>query len=437
MKKKIFVLLLLFITSSSINALEMAKFTYPPSFPYSEGKGITSFFKMDYMYISQKMSFKISGTCDIPLKIRATIYLVKDNCYFDPITIPAIIKGKRFHLNSKLLDEPGTYSIQFSAAPKRGGKFASLGSIMLFCGLDPSKAAERRFYMNLGRRDALRSGYSNNYYSIGPIPSTVKNKVRLKITLKKAVKCHFEVIKKEYGNFPRILHFPANFKKGTRTFDYFVKDGPGTYNFKIYILITLPNGRKRLDSDLAFEVRCPNPLPLTTSSTALSSKLIRFIKKNIGKKVGNGSCGELYTTYTRSNNTEILILPMTAERLFKTAPGQKLPLSLLKEFYSGNNVREQYGQTISAKDLRPGDLIEMLDAVWHEKITYGKDHRWSTGGMAHGAVVYKKLGNGKFLIAHQNIGGVKKVRITGFNVKRVKGKEIKYTRLTRGLVPVK
>ena len=102
----------------------------------------------------------------------------------------------------------------------------------------------------------------------------------------------------------------------------------------------------------------------------LNAKIIAFVNKNIGKKVGRGECWDL----------------------------AQIPLD---EYQADWDGQYKYGEKIDYKKdkVLPGDIIQFEKVIIKEQ----DENKFITTSLPHHtAIVYEVLGNGVFKIANQN-----------------------------------
>lgn len=127
-----------------------------------------------------------------------------------------------------------------------------------------------------------------------------------------------------------------------------------------------------------------------------NAKIVEYVNTVIGKKVGRGECWDLANEALTYAN---------AQWKFPTTFGK--PIDYKKEV------------------ILPGDLIQIKNVVMESR-TDTSIVRWKM--LEHTAIVYATTNSYQISIAEQNVNGVRKVMISHWNLKDVKGGSLLFYR---------
>lgn len=172
---------------------------------------------------------------------------------------------------------------------------------------------------------------------------------------------------------------------------YLIRDGIGTYT------ITL-SGSTQSNSQsyqgLGFFTHAVNKaLPANLLSLELNGKIIEYANNMMGTTVGCGECWDLIQ-----------------EALDKNLADWTRPTS--------------YGRLLNPEtdEIKAGDIIQFRSLKITEHLPGGVTKRETIGEPDHTAIIYKTLGNKRYILAHQNVNGKRSV---------LKG-EVNLTKITSG-----
>lgn len=159
---------------------------------------------------------------------------------------------------------------------------------------------------------------------------------------------------------------------------YLIKDGSGNYTITFF-------GKERKDSSkyqgLAFlsQTITEND-PADIPEIELNDKILQFVDRVHGSKVGRGECWDL-----------------AQEALDSNLADWTRPLA--------------FGQPLDpdADEIKAGDIIQIRNLKISEHLPNNVTRTESLGAPDHTAVIYKVLGKKHFTLAHQNVKGKRTV----------------------------
>lgn len=129
---------------------------------------------------------------------------------------------------------------------------------------------------------------------------------------------------------------------------------------------------------------------------SLNQRIHSYVKSSKGKRIGRGECWDLAAQ----------------------------ALNSVKAKWDG---RYGFGQKVNFMSdcIFPGDILQFHKVVFESKSGYQTRREEM---MHHTAVIYEVLGPGKYIIAHQNANGVRKVTHTEINMADLKKGTITFFR---------
>lgn len=178
---------------------------------------------------------------------------------------------------------------------------------------------------------------------------------------------------------------------------YFLKDGKGRYNFKIFG----SNYDTANYTGLCYwTIDSKKDYPGNLLDLNINKKILNYVEKVIGKKVGRGECWDL-----------------AQEAL---------------DYYSADWKRPtKFGILIDHKkdEVLPGDIIQMYNV----RLEYGNRIEYF-GLPQHTAIVYKVLSKDHFQLAHQNVAGKRTVILSELNLNYIKTGHLQFYRPIAGFI---
>lgn len=162
---------------------------------------------------------------------------------------------------------------------------------------------------------------------------------------------------------------------------YLIKDGAGTYTIKL--------SGSRQSGSLSFEglgfftYTVKKALPAGLHRRELNDRIINFVDRVMGTTVGRGECWDLAQQALDLN---------LADWSRPTAFGLHL--------------------NPETDEIKAGDIIQFRSVTITGHLPGGVTKRETWGTPDHTAVIYKVLGKKNYILAHQNVGGIRSV-ITG------------------------
>ncbi len=240
-----------------------------------------------------------------------------------------------------------------------------------------------------------------NTFKLQPIEKNVDYKIRLKGSSKyknlwfqiSRISPKNQIIKKR--DIKLILNKESQFD-----YYYYLKDKPGDYKIMVLGNNSLSERYTGLCSFTV--VSLANP-PKKFSELLINDKVLKYVDKVMGKKVGRGECWDLAQ--------EIL------------------------DHYSADWIRTlEFGVRLDPeKDkILPGDIVQMRTV----KLQYGRTTEYF-GRPQHTAIIYKVAAKGDYILAHQNVAGKRYVLKSKFNLKHLKSGSVQFFRPIAGLIKVK
>lgn len=165
---------------------------------------------------------------------------------------------------------------------------------------------------------------------------------------------------------------------GTFSVRYLMKDGIGSYTITFF-------GNERKDSleyqgIATFTQSITETLPDDLLNIDLNEKILEFVDRTLGSKVGRGECWDLAQEALDTNLAD-WTRPVTFG----------LPLD-------PDNA-----------EIKAGDIIQVRNLKTVEHLPNNVTRRESLGAPDHTAVIYKVLGKKHFTLAHQNVQGKRAV----------------------------
>lgn len=185
------------------------------------------------------------------------------------------------------------------------------------------------------------------------------------------------------GGAQKRLALPLD-KNGNFNVVWLFKDGPGTY--EVVFFGSAKERATKYDGIAFTEVRVKAKLPANFEGLNINRKIIAFVDSHMGQKVGTGECWDLAQEALEYNLAD-WERPVTFGRLLDPQKDTVLP-----------------GDIIQFKSVTITTKTEQSTRV--EKV----------GAPDHTAVVYEVKGKLHYMLAHQNLGGVKKVKVTEMNL---------------------
>ena len=171
---------------------------------------------------------------------------------------------------------------------------------------------------------------------------------------------------------------------------YLLKDGIGTYTVTFF-------GSGQKDSlnyqGLAFfSHTVKETLPANLLRLELNGKVIEYVNKVTGSRVGRGECWDL-----------------AQEALDMNLADWTRPTSFGTPLNPETDV------------IKAGDIIQFRSLKITEQLPGGVTRRETLGDPDHTAVIYKVLGKKQYTLAHQNVGGRRSVMTGNINLAKVTG----------------
>jgi hypothetical protein len=236
-------------------------------------------------------------------------------------------------------------------------------------------------------------------FTLNPIPSKISGKLHIKGT----AKYKYVLLQVQYkGN-----QSAANFKPDNKNqFNYLYLISQGTGKLKM-IFFGSNSTLGPYEGICQFEIENQKKISLNDPILKINKKIINYVKKTIGKKVGRGECWDIAQ-------------------------------AALDDLHANWKRVTDFGKKIDWKKEKvlPGDIIQFRNVKIVTKTKKGT--RIETIGQPdHTAIVYSVKKKGVYEIAHQNIGGKRFMLIGTLNLTgNVTGK-IDFYRPIAGLIKAK
>ncbi len=238
----------------------------------------------------------------------------------------------------------------------------------------------------------------NKKFQLQPVKKNIDYKIRLKGSSKyknlwfqiSRISPKSRVIKKR--DIKLILNKESKFD-----YYYYLKDKSGKYKVTVFGNNYLS---ERYTGLCNFTVLSHADPPKKLSELNINDKVLKYVDKVMGKKVGRGECWDLAQ--------EIL------------------------DYYSADWIRTlEFGVRLDPeKDkILPGDIVQMRSV----KLQYGRTTEYF-GRPKHTAIIYKVIAKGDYILAHQNVAGKRYVLKGKFNLNHMKSGTIKFFRPIAGLI---
>ncbi len=181
---------------------------------------------------------------------------------------------------------------------------------------------------------------------------------------------------------------------------YYFKDGEGEYNITIF-------GTK---NSYNFTGLCTFKISVTNSINSnvlhklyLNEKIVNYVEKLIGKKIGRGECWDLAQYVLDHFNAD-----------------------WSRPFNFGVPYNYKYNK------IQAGDIVQMYDVV----LEYN-NRKEIYGSPDHTAIVYKVNRNGLLTLAHQNVFGKRYVILSKFDPAKLKKGHLRFYRPVSGFIEIR
>ena len=177
---------------------------------------------------------------------------------------------------------------------------------------------------------------------------------------------------------------------GSFNIRYLIKDGPGTYT--ITFSGSEQSGSLNYQGLGFFTHTVTKSLPANLLRLELNDKIIEYVNKVIGSKVGRGECWDLAQEALDENLAD-----------WTRPVNFGLPLNP------------------AGDEIKAGDIIQFRSIKITEHLPGGVTRYESLGSPDHTAVVYEVLGKKHYIVAHQNVRGNRNVTTGEINLSKVTG----------------
>lgn len=177
---------------------------------------------------------------------------------------------------------------------------------------------------------------------------------------------------------------------GSFTIRYLIKEGPGTYTTTLSG--SEQSGSLNYQGLGFFTYKVTKSLPANLLNLELNGKIIEYVNKVMGTKVGRGECWDLVQEALDQNLAD-WTRPVRFGRLLNPAQDE----------------------------IKAGDIIQFRSVKITEHLPGGVTRYESLGSPDHTAIVYKVLGKKHYTVAHQNVSGNRNVITGEINLSKVTG----------------
>lgn len=177
---------------------------------------------------------------------------------------------------------------------------------------------------------------------------------------------------------------------GSFSVRYLLKDGTGTYTVTLFG--SGQKGALNYEGLAFFSHTVREKLSADLLRLELNSRVIEYVNRVMGSRVGRGECWDLAQEALDMNLADW------------TRP-TKFGIPLNPE----------------TDAIKAGDIIQFRSLKITEQLPGGVTRRESLGEPDHTAVIFKVLGKKRYTLAHQNVGGRRSVMNSDINLAKVTG----------------
>jgi hypothetical protein len=190
-------------------------------------------------------------------------------------------------------------------------------------------------------------------------------------------------------------------KSGEFAGKYILTQGKGQYTVTIFGSNSFAGNFAGL---VQFKFKNSQVLPSDSPKLFINDKIMAYVKTTIGKKVGRGECWDVAQ----------MALDLTGADWQRT---------------------KGYGTKYNWKKNKaiPGDIIQFTQFSIRKEFENGYSIE-SYGAPDHTAIVWEVLGPGKYKIAHQNVGGVRKMMVQELDLNGKTSGRIEFFRPRAGIL---